>query len=134
MLKSGKEYDWAAVAIPYRLVKRAKKAFGDKALVYDWNGEGTFWMPTGSDMMDFIVKLFEKRAELFAEAEKKRKKSIELAKRQVDAGADFIITNSDYGYNQGPFISPKHFSELVTPNLAKIVEAIHKCGAKWFSS
>jgi len=122
--KIREKYSWAAVAIPYHLIKRAKKMFGDKVLVYDWNGEGTFWMPTGSDMMDFIVKLFEKMDELLAKAKKKRIASIELAKRQVDAGADFIIINSDYGYNQGPFISPKHFSELVTPNLAKIVKAI----------
>lgn len=128
--KTREKYDWAAVCAPYPLIKKAKKVFGDKALIYDWNGEGTFWMPTGNDMMDFTVKLFEKRDELFAEAKKKRIESIELAKKQVDEGADFIFINSDYGYNQGPFISPKHFSELVTPNLAKIVEAIHKCGVE----
>jgi len=79
--KIREKYNWAAVAIPYRLMKRAKKMFGDKALVYDWNGEGTFWMPTGSDMMDFIVKLFEKRDKLLIEAKKKRIASIELAKK-----------------------------------------------------
>jgi len=52
--------------------------------VYDWNGEGTFWMPAGSDMMDFIVKLFEKRDEFIAKAKKKKRiASIELAKNRL---------------------------------------------------
>jgi len=38
-------------------------------------------MPAGSDMMDFIVKLFEKRDEFIAKAKKKRIASIELAKK-----------------------------------------------------
>ena len=56
--------------------------------------------------------------------------SIALAKRQVDQGVDFICINSDYGYNQGPFISPKMFAEFVTPYLTEIVDAIHQLGVK----
>ena len=70
--KIREKYNWSAMHVPYPLIKKAKKMFGDKALVYVWNGQGTFWMPTGDDMMDFTVKLFEKRDELFAEAKKKR--------------------------------------------------------------
>jgi len=41
---------------------------------------------------------------------------------------DFIIINSDYGFNTGPFISPTHFQEFVTPYLTEIVSAIHDLG------
>jgi uroporphyrinogen decarboxylase len=118
-------YGWAAV---YGDIAALQRAVGDRALVYSFNGEGTFWLMPGDDLMDFVVRLFEKPEELHEEARRKCDASIELAKRQVDAGADFICINSDYGYNMGPFISPKHFSEFVTPYLTEIVTAIHNLG------
>lgn len=125
-------YGWCAIAadIGDNMIERAKKRLYDDALIYCWNGMGTYWMPSGSDMMDFYVALFEKPDEMHELAKKKMKDSIELAKMQVDQGADFICINSDYGFNQGPFISPKMFSEFVTPYLAEIVTAIHDLGVK----
>ena len=81
-------------------------------------------------MMDFTIKLFEQRELLHEEAKVKMKDSIALAKRQIDQGVDFICINSDYAYNQGPFVSPAMFSEIVTPYLAEIVGAIHDMGVK----
>jgi uroporphyrinogen decarboxylase len=129
-------YNWSAIAAdvsygPYQdFITRAKKRLGEKVLIYCWNGQGTYWMPTGDEMMDFIVMLFEQPDLLHQNARRKMEASIELAKRQVDQGADFICINSDYGFNQGPFISPKHFSEFVTPYLTEIVSAIHSLGVK----
>jgi uroporphyrinogen decarboxylase len=119
------EYCWAAVQGPTGLLK---KELGTQALVYDFNGEGTFWMPTGDKIMDFVVMMFEHPEEMHELARQKCKASIELAKRQRDEGVDFIVINSDYGFNSGPFISPKHFSEFVTPYLAEIVQAMHELG------
>jgi uroporphyrinogen decarboxylase len=131
-------YDWAGVQLPTNLhgyfegqvIPLGQKRFGERVMIYDWNGQGTFWMLPGSEMMDFVVKLFERPDELHAEARQKRDESIALAKRQVDQGVDFICINSDYGYNQGPFISPKMFAEFVTPYLKEIVDAIHQLGTK----
>ena len=129
-------YGWSAIAVDVSygsyddFLMRAKKRLGEKVLIYCWNGQGTYWMPTGSEMMDFIVMMFEKPEELHQNAKRKMRESIELAKRQADQGVDFICINSDYGYNQGPFISPKHFAEFVTPYLAEIVGAIHDLGLK----
>lgn len=119
------EYGWAAIAGPPKLLK---DSLGDKALVYAFNGNGTFWMMPGSEMMDFVIRLFESPDELHKEARRKCDESIALAKVQRDEGADFICINSDYGYNSGPFISPKHFAEFVTPYLTEIVTAIHDLG------
>lgn len=133
-------YHWAGIPLPTsfygyfegQVIALGRKRFGDRVMIYDWNGEGTFWMLPGSEMMDFVVKLFERPQELHAEARQKCDASIALAKQQVDQGVDFIFINSDYGYNQGPFISPKMFAEFVTPYLAEIVAAIHQLGVKAF--
>lgn len=119
------EYGWAAVTGD---VAALKNAVGDRALVFAFNGAGTFWLMPGAEMMDFVVRLFEEPEELHKEARRKCDDSIELAKRQRDAGADFIIINSDYGFNSGPFISPRHFAEFVTPYLTEIVAAVHDLG------
>lgn len=131
-------YDWAGIQLPTNLhgffegqvIPLGQERFGDRVLIYDWNGMGTFWMLPGSEMMDFVIKLFERPEELHAEARQKRDDSIALAKRQVDQGVDFICINSDYGYNKGPFISPKMFAEFVTPYLKEIVAVIHDLGVE----
>lgn len=131
-------YDWAGVPLPTNLngfyegqvIPEGLRRFGKRVMIFDYNGQGTFWMLPGSEMMDFAVRLFEHPQELHAEARRKRDESIALAKRQVDQGVDFICINSDYGYNQGPFISPRKFAEFVTPYLTEIVAAIHDLGVK----
>jgi uroporphyrinogen decarboxylase len=131
-------YDWAGIPVAEnlaghfagRVIPEARRRFGDRVMIYDYNGMGTFWMLPGSEMMEFAVKLFEQPKELHEEARQKRDASIALAKVQVDQGVDFICINSDYGYNRGPFISPKMFAEFVTPYLAEIVDAIHRLGVK----
>jgi uroporphyrinogen decarboxylase len=131
-------YDWAGIQLPTNLhgyfegqvIPLGRRRFGDRVMIYDWNGQGTFWMLPGSEMMEFVVKLFERPQELHAEARQKCADSIALAKRQVDQGVDFICINSDYGYNKGPFISPNMFAEFVTPYLTEIVDAIHQLGVK----
>ncbi|MDD3925263.1 MAG: uroporphyrinogen decarboxylase family protein, partial [bacterium] len=111
------EYGWAAVQGPTRLLKRE---LGHKALVFDFNGRGTFWMPPGDQIMDFVICMFERPEEMHESARKKCAASILLAKQQQDEGVDFIIINSDYAFNSGPFISPGHFKEFVAPYLAEI--------------
>jgi uroporphyrinogen decarboxylase len=131
-------YGWSAIELSTSLhgyfenevIPRGRRRLGDEALIYAFNGQGTFWMPTGEDMMDFTIKLFERTDELHAEARLKRDASIELARRQVDQGVDFICINSDYGYNLGPFVSPEMFARIVTPYLAEIVDAMHAIGTR----
>lgn len=131
-------YQWSAIHLPASIngiftgevIPRGRKRFGDRVMIYDFNGDGTFWMPNGTNMMDFYVKFYERPEEAHEEAKMKMKQSIELAYRQVEQGVDFICINSDYGYNEGPFISPKMFSEFVTPYLAEIVNKLHEFGTR----
>ena len=132
------QFDWAAVPVPTNfplacrdeLVPMTRDIFGDKVALYSFNGDGTYWLMPGDDMMEFAVRLFEDRENLLEDAKRKCEASIELARRQIAQGADFICINSDYGYNKGPFISPEMFSEIVTPFLKEIVTAIHEMGSK----
>jgi len=129
-------YGWAAAAVENNLlgwfdgemVPEARKRFGDRMLIYGFNAYGTYWMPSGSEMMAFTEMICERPKEAHARARRKRDASIALARQQVDQGVDFICINSDYGYNQGPFISPAMFATFVTPYLAEIVDAIHAMG------
>ena len=112
-------YHWDAVLIPYymegfsegSLITQARDRYKNRAMVYTDNGNGTFWMPFGGDaMMDFSIRMFEDRGGLHKEAETKIARSNELAKKQADGGAEFICINSDYAFNDNPFISPQDFS------------------------
>lgn len=130
-------YHWAAIAAPtdffgFRkdMLADAKKRLGDRALLYDWNGDGVFWLMDGADMMEFSVRMYEEPEDLHREARKKCEASKRLAREQVDQGADFICINSDFAFNTGPFISPQKFREFVTPYLSEIVDFIHALGVK----
>lgn len=134
-------FGWAAVPAPggdcggfgvdfATGIKETKKAVGDKALVYSYSMTGVYWMPVGSDMMDFVVMLFERPKEMHEKARKKCEDAKLLAKIQKEAGADFIVQNTDFGFNDAPFISPKHFAEFCTPYMAEIIEYMHDIDIK----
>ena len=126
------ELGWAAVSGGYASadVERIKNALGHKALVPAYEGGGVFWMPTGDDMMDFAVRLYEQREDLLAEARQKCDRAKEYFHQAVDAGADFFVLTYDFGFNDGPFVSPEHFRTLVTPYLTELVETIHDLDRK----
>lgn len=124
-------YHWAALPINCDyMISDAKKQFGDRALIMGFNGDGVFWMPPGNKIMEFVIDLYEHPEELHVQAKKKCRDAIELAKMQADMGVDVICINSDFGFNEGPFISPEMFAEFVTPYLTQIVGAIHDLGLK----
>jgi uroporphyrinogen decarboxylase len=126
------EFGWAAVSGGYDVqgISRVKSALGDKALVPAYEGAGVFWMPTGGDLMDFVVRLFEQPEELHAEARRKCDSAKGFFRQAIDAGADFFVLTYDFGYNDAPFVSPAQFAEIVTPYLQELVQTIHDLGRK----
>jgi hypothetical protein len=123
---------WAAVSGGYDAagIERIKKALGHKALIPAYEGGGVFWMPTGGEMMDFVVRLFERPDELHAAARRKCDGAKEFFRRAVDAGADFFVLTYDFGYNDAPFVSPAQFADIVAPYLTELVQSIHGLGRK----
>jgi uroporphyrinogen decarboxylase len=126
------ELGWAAVGggSDPESIERTKAALGHKALVAAYEGDGVFWMPSGSDIMDFVVQLYERRDELHIEARQKCDKAKQSFKEATDAGADFFVLTYDFGFNNGPFVSPEQFRDVVTPYLTELVQTIHDLGKK----
>jgi len=126
------ELGWAAVGggVDADSVARTKESLGHKALVAAYDGDGVFWMPTGDDMMGFAVRLHEHRDELHVEARQKCEKAKGFLKEAADAGADFFVLTYDFGFNDGPFVSPKDFGDLVAPYMTELVQTIHDLGKK----
>ena len=127
-MKLVETYNWAAVypvAFSTKAIEELKRALGDKAFIMSFEWDGVFWMPQGSEIMDFVVMLYERPEELHRRAREKCDKAKEWLKQMADAGTDFFCLAHDFGFNEGPFISPEHFSEFVTPYLTEIVQSIH---------
>ncbi len=125
-------FDYAAVQPPNSLegIRNTKDVVGNRALVIPHDWDGVFWMPSGEEMMDFTEKLFYHPEDLHREARMKCDLAKERIRQQFDAGADLILLAYDFGYNQGPFISPDQFEEFIYPYLSEIVACVHDLGKK----
>ncbi|MHA2201739.1 MAG: uroporphyrinogen decarboxylase family protein [Candidatus Thorarchaeota archaeon] len=56
--------------------------------------------------------------------------AVELTKILADEGAELILVWDDYGFKNGPFMSPKAFRTYVFPWLKQICDEAHKRGSK----
>ena len=101
---------------------RLHEHFGNTRL-FGGHGDGTFAIPSGSDMYGFAYRIADDPDAVLADAERMAQNAIEANKRQKEAGLDVALLCSDYCYNSGPFLSPAMFDEYITPFLAKICKA-----------
>ncbi len=126
------EFDYAAVQPPNSLagITKTKEAVGNRALVVPHDWDGVFWMPGGNEIMQFVERMFYHPEAMHEEARAKCDAAKLRLRQQADAGADFFLLAYDFGFNDGPFISPEQFAEFVAPYLAEIVAAAHDCGKK----
>ena len=107
--------------------KRLREHFGSSRL-FGGHGDGTFAIPTGSDMYEFSYRIADDPDGLKAEAERNCVNVIERNHRQREAGLDVALLCSDYCFNAGPFMSPAMFEEFIFPYLSRIIEAGRKDG------
>lgn len=92
------------------------------------HGDGTFAIPSGGDMLNFVYRIADDADGVKAEARKLADEAIERNKRMLDAGCSSLILCSDYCFNAGPFLSPDMFREFVQPYLYDIIDSIRKEG------
>jgi uroporphyrinogen decarboxylase len=93
------------------------------------HGDGTFSIPDGESMMDFVYWLADDPEEAKKTAEKNALNAIDSNKDYIEAGIDSFILCSDYCFNAGPFLSPQMFREFVLPYLYKIIKKTREAGA-----
>lgn len=108
--------------------KRLREHFGNTRL-FGGHGDGTFSIPSGSDMFDFVYRIADEPEEVLADAKRRAENAIARNRQQLEAGMDVLLLCSDYCYNSGPFLSPTMFDEFITPFLAMICKAGREDGA-----
>ena len=116
---------------PYRFIQLRKllDRFKGKKMV-GMHMHDAFSYPTylrGMDilLMDIVLnpELVKKLVRIAVDHSK------ELIKEAVKLGADLILFGDDYGGNDGPLMSPKHFKEFFLPGMKEVVEAAKNEGA-----
>jgi len=129
-------YEWDALAVwnPWSdadAVAAAKREFGEEIMVGTMCGSNVWsidYISAFSDWMQFAVDLAENPARLHDHAEKLLADGMKVIDSIAQAGADFILLVDDVAWNNGPFISPAQFSELITPYLRRQVAHIASRG------
>jgi uroporphyrinogen decarboxylase len=129
-------YHWDAISLwrPWggeqteQLVHMARHAWGDAIALGAFIGGSAIAQETITDWMQFAVDLTDHPERLHDEARLRSERTVYLGKRFRDAGADFVDLVTDWGFNQGPFISPPQFAEFVTPYVQEHVAALKDDG------
>lgn len=111
-----------------KLIDAIREKSGDRYFIMR-HGDATFSLPDGTHMMDFVMRLSEEPQEVKREAQKYVDDAIREAERyQKHGGLDGFALCSDYCFNTGPFLSPRMFSQYVTPYLAQLIAAYREMG------
>jgi uroporphyrinogen decarboxylase len=90
--------------------------------------DGTVAIPSGKNMVEAAMNLFDNRQEELDARERRVDDAIARAERYAEAGAEVILMCADYCFNDGPWLSPDMFAEFVTPFLARQVEGYQSLG------
>lgn len=116
---------WRTGVVPPEMalyLRLLKERVGSTRLL-GYHGDGTLSIPDGNSMYEFAYSIADDLDGVVARADAMCRGAIERNKRLREAGIDVLLLCSDYCYNTGPFVSPEMFSVLITPFLARIVEA-----------
>ncbi|MGI6172370.1 MAG: uroporphyrinogen decarboxylase family protein [Christensenellales bacterium] len=92
------------------------------------HGDGTLAIPDGDGLYELSYAMYEDPEGLHEKCRKMADTAIANNAYLLDNGLDGFILCSDYCFNQGPFMSPKQFSQFVTPYLRDIIASIRAKG------
>jgi uroporphyrinogen decarboxylase len=111
-----------------RLVDIIREKTGDRFFLMR-HGDATYSMPDGEHMMEFSIRLRDEPNKLKAEAQAMVDTALRQAEQyQRHGGLDGFALCADYCFNTGPFLSPRMFSEFVTPYLAQVIQGYREMG------
>jgi uroporphyrinogen decarboxylase len=115
------------------LIDLIRERTGDRYYIMR-HGDATFSIPSGTEMMAFAERLADDPQSLKAEAQAmvdnalRRAETWAAHRDRNGVGLDGFALCADYCFNVGPFMSPRHFEEFVTPYLAQVTRAYREMG------
>jgi len=111
-----------------RLLTRIRELSGNKYFLM-MHGDATFGIPDGDHMVDFTYRLVDEPEVVHREAATMVDQALAgAAELQKENLLDGFALCSDYCFNVGPFLSPSHFAEFVTPYLARLIQGYRDMG------
>jgi len=112
----------------FRLIDLIRRRTGDTYFLM-LHGDGTYGLPRGENMVEFAARLAEEPDAVKDEAAQRVDARAAKAERlKAHGGLDGFAMCADYCFNTGPFLSPRQFSEFVTPYLKRLIAAYREMG------
>ena len=110
------------------ILESIRKKSGDQYLLMI-HGDTTFGVPSGDDMVEFSVKMYEEPEELHDIAKRGVENAVRNAEILKKHGClDCFALCSDYAFNVNPFFTPDQFAEFVAPYLKQTIDEYRKLG------
>ncbi len=110
------------------LVDLIREKTGDRYFLMQ-HGDATFSVPDGAHMVEFSCRLADEPEKVKTEAQAMVDRQLAAAERlRAHGGLDGFALCADYCFNTGPFLSPRQFSEFVTPYLDKLIRGQRQMG------
>jgi len=112
-----------------RLLEAIREASGDEFFLL-LEGDPTFPMPDGENMMAFSQRMFEDEDGLKQEAEQRLSCRLNIAETLAKRPGlvDGFVLGSDYCFNTNPFYSPAMFETFIAPYLSRSLDAYRQLG------
>ena len=111
-----------------QIIDRIREQSGDRYFLMR-HGDATFSIPDGTQMTDFVYRLYDEPEKVKAEAQLRVDLALERAELLArHGGLDGFALCADYCFNSGPFLSPAQFSEFITPYLVQLIAGYRALG------
>ncbi len=111
------------------LLETIREKSGDEYFIM-MHGDPTWAIPSGDNMMEFAVKMYEMPEELNEVSKRDLEYFVTLAQKLDDRGhlLDGFALCSDYCFNVNPFFTGEQFDELIVPYLKEVIAEYRRMG------
>lgn len=110
------------------LIDRIREQTGDRYFLMR-HGDATFSIPDGTQMTEFVYRLYDEPGKVKAEAQERVNLALERAEKLArHGGLDGFALCADYCFNTGPFLQPSQFAEFITPYLVQLIAGYRDLG------
>ena len=112
----------------FRLIDLIRERSGDRYFIM-MHGDATYSIPNGEEMEEWAAWAYGQPEEAKAEADWRVDAMLERATAlREHGGLDGFALCADYCFNNGPFLSPPMFRQLVAPYLKRLIAGERELG------